>query len=90
MGVLSKWKWGILVEKEPLWKKIIEAKYVDCKDIMLSSKCCNVKVPSSTWWKDVTKVRALSTNLGFHFVGFVFYKIGDGSLTRFRTNKMVW
>lgn len=69
-----------------MWKKIIKLRYGDCEHQILSNNCCNCKVPSSTWWKDVTKLATLATNLGFNFAGSVFYKIGDESQTHFRSS----
>lgn len=72
----------VLIENEALWKKIIEARYVDYEDLMLSNECRKASVPYSTLWKNLTRIGDVSANSGFDFAGNMFYKIVDGKQNR--------
>lgn len=45
LALLSKWKWIILVKNEASWKKIMDSRYIDYEDLILSNNSCKTSVP---------------------------------------------
>jgi hypothetical protein len=76
LALLAKWRWRLLMENGPLWKKVLEAKYGDVSRLNLTLvRGCK----PSLWWKDL-----LGLGVEGDWILEVFAKeVGDGGATRF-------
>ncbi|CAK8569711.1 unnamed protein product [Lathyrus sativus] len=82
-GLLLKWKWRILKEKDAIWCKLLCHRYgkSDIKVMIGNNSIWNKH--NSIWWRDLV-LSVLSTNYGFSiFVNNLHCRIGYGSNTLF-------
>jgi len=54
MTKIEKWRWRLGMEKEGLWKKILESKYGSSRTLNNSE---NGK-KESRWWRDLRRIRS--------------------------------
>ncbi|GKV02024.1 hypothetical protein SLEP1_g14511 [Rubroshorea leprosula] len=81
MALLGKWRWRLVVEKEALWNRVVEAKYGVHKKRDWEGK--NVKHNCSYWWKAVWKLdKEVGHNEGWVYKGLV-KSVGEGNDTFF-------
>ncbi|GKU95921.1 hypothetical protein SLEP1_g9218 [Rubroshorea leprosula] len=85
MALLGKWRWRLMVEKEALWNRVVEAKYGIHKEKDWEGK--NVKHSCSSWWKAVWKLdKEVGNKKGWVYKGLV-KSVGEGNDTLFWKEK---
>ncbi|GKV43653.1 hypothetical protein SLEP1_g50917 [Rubroshorea leprosula] len=81
LALLGKWRWRFLLEKEALWKQVLEAKYtIDKSEMWEANKWDRL---GSAWWRDLWKIEyAVDGKRGWFKEG-VGKKVGEGKETLF-------
>ncbi|GKU86149.1 hypothetical protein SLEP1_g712 [Rubroshorea leprosula] len=81
MALLGKWRWRLVVEKEALWNRVVEAKYGIHRRRDWEGR--EVKMNSSYWWKALWKLdKERGSNEGWVYKGVV-KTVGEGNDTFF-------
>ncbi|GKV30550.1 hypothetical protein SLEP1_g39351 [Rubroshorea leprosula] len=81
MALLGKWRWRLVVEKEALWNRVVEAKYGFRRRRDWEGR--EVKTNSSFWWKALWKLdEERGSNEGWVYKGVV-KTVGEGNDTLF-------
>ncbi|GAU33855.1 hypothetical protein TSUD_66410 [Trifolium subterraneum] len=79
---LGKWCWRMLVERDSLWFRVLEARYG-----MERGRLCAGGTRGSTWWREIVRIRDGGGELeGGWFGEHIRKKVGDGSDTFFWTD----
>jgi len=81
LSLLAKWKWRLLQEEQPLWKRVLVEKYGD--HVSGLAPCAGARWPrfTSLWWRNLVN---LEVGFGdFWFTSRVRRKIGNGANTSF-------
>ncbi|GKV22123.1 hypothetical protein SLEP1_g32015 [Rubroshorea leprosula] len=85
MALLGKWRWRLVVEKEALWNRVVEAKYGFHRRRDWEGR--EVKMNSSYWWKALWKLdEERGSNEGWVYKGVV-KTVGEGNDTLFWNEK---
>ncbi|GKV36541.1 hypothetical protein SLEP1_g44662 [Rubroshorea leprosula] len=81
MALLGKWRWRLVVEKEALWNRVVEAKYGIHRRRDWEGR--EVKMNSSYWWKALWKLdKERGSDEGWMYKGVV-KTVGEGNDTLF-------
>ncbi|GKV51184.1 hypothetical protein SLEP1_g57855 [Rubroshorea leprosula] len=81
MALLGKWRWRLVVEKEALWNRVVEAKYGIHRRRDWEGR--EVKMNSSYWWKALWKLdKERGSDEGWVYKGVV-KTVGEGNDTLF-------
>jgi hypothetical protein len=83
MSLLAKWKWRILQEEQPLWKKVLVEKYGDHVSGLVP--CVELRWPryTSLWWRNLMNLEDEQGVGANWFSSRVRRKIGNGINTSF-------
>lgn len=87
LSLLVKWKWRLLNEEQPLWKKVLVDKYGDHVRGLASSEVVRWPRFTSLWWRNLMTLEVGEG--GFWFTNRVWRKLGDGSNTSFWKDRWV-
>jgi len=81
LSLLAKWKWRLLQEEQPLWKRVLVDKYGDHVRGLASGEGVRWPRFTSLWWRNLM---SLDEGFGgYWFTDRVRRKIGNGMLTSF-------
>ncbi|GKV16244.1 hypothetical protein SLEP1_g26913 [Rubroshorea leprosula] len=81
LALLGKWRWRLLVEKEALWKQVLEAKYRMDRRIAWEGGKWRGSV--SKWWKELWELDGAIGGREGWFKEGVVKKVGEGKDTLF-------
>lgn len=81
LSLLAKWKWRLLQEEQPLWKRVLVDKYGDHVSGLVPSEGARWSRFTSLWWRNLM---SLEVGEGPNwFTMRVRRKIGNGMNTTF-------
>ncbi|CAJ2644765.1 unnamed protein product [Trifolium pratense] len=79
LALLGKWCWRMLVDREGLWFRVLEARYG-----VEDGRLCEGGQRGSVWWREIVRIREGEGELGGRWFGeHVMRRVGDGSVTLF-------
>ncbi|XP_058754370.1 uncharacterized mitochondrial protein AtMg00310-like [Vicia villosa] len=79
VALLSKWKWRILMEKEAVWRDLLEARYGNVKVKVLIGDISVVGKKDSIWWRDILISDNYENLDNNHFAGAIECKVWSGN-----------
>ncbi|XP_058783163.1 uncharacterized protein LOC131657821 [Vicia villosa] len=77
-ALISKWKWRILVEKEAIWRDIINARYGNTKFKVLVGDNLMLGRKDSIWWRALIISDNYENLQNKHFAGAIDCSVGNG------------
>ncbi|XP_058741729.1 uncharacterized protein LOC131614118 [Vicia villosa] len=78
VALLSKWKWRILMDKEAVWRDILEERYGNIKLKVLVGDSSVVNKKDSMWWRDLLTSDNYENLLLENFASAIQVKVGNG------------
>ncbi|XP_058742102.1 uncharacterized protein LOC131614547 [Vicia villosa] len=81
VALLSKWKWRILMDKEAVWRDILEERYGNIKLKVLVGDLSVVKKKDSIWWRDLLTSDNFENLLLDNFSSAIQVKVSNGDST---------
>lgn len=66
-----------------MWLKVLKARYEDFEHQVLTDPSIDNIKSMSTWWKDLEKIGAITTNFGFDFACTVCFNLREGTFVSF-------
>ncbi|XP_058755190.1 uncharacterized protein LOC131628373 [Vicia villosa] len=79
VALIRKWKWRMLVEKEAVWRDILEARYGNLMLKVLVGDNSVVEKKDSIWWRDIITSDNYENLNNNHFAGDIDCSVGNGA-----------
>lgn len=87
LSLLAKWKWRLLQEEQPLWKRVLEDKYGDHVRGLVPSEVGRWPRFTSLWWRNLMNLEDGMRELWFS--NRVRRKVSNGGTTSFWMDRWI-